>query len=109
MDNYLIDREVLEEFIDELIKQKPLPAENAEELNTLKEKSITALDDKISDAIFGSLSSAQLSEFNQLLDSDEDSPEIYQDFFEKAGINLKSIMTNTMEEFSKEFLGGKNV
>ena len=108
MDNYLIDREILEEFIDELIKQKPLPAENAEELNTLKEKSITALDDKISDAIFGSLSSAQLSEFNQLLDSDEDSPEVYQDFFEKAGIDLKNIIKGAMEDFGKNFLGGEN-
>ena len=91
MDNYLIDRGVLEEFVDELIKQKPLPAANAEELNALREESIRSLDDKIGDAIFDSLNSEQLAEFNQILDSDEDSSEIYQDFFEKAGIDLKSL------------------
>ena len=88
MDNYLIDRETLGQFVDELMKKKPLPANTAEELNTLREQTIKSLDDKIGMAIFGSLTTPQLEEFNQILDRNEESPEIFQNFFQTADIDL---------------------
>ena len=108
MDNYLVDRETLEQFVDELMKQKPLPANTAEEINTLREASIKSLDDEISLAIFGSLNKAQLEEFNQILDREEESPEAFRDFFQSIGINLEEIITDAMQKFSVEFLGGEN-
>ena len=108
MDDYLIDHETLGKFVNELFKKKPLPANSAEELNNLREETIKSLDDKIGIAIFSRLTPAQNTEYNQLLDSDDDSPEAYQDFFNRAGINLQKIITDTAQEFSAEFLGGQN-
>ncbi len=108
MDNYLIDRETLGQFVDELMKKKPLPANTAEELNTLREQTIKSLDDKIGMAIFGSLTTPQLEEFNQILDRNEESPEIFQNFFQTADIDLEKTITGTMQSFATEFLGGQN-
>ncbi len=108
MDNYLVDRETLGQFVDELMKKKPLPANTAEELNAFREANIKSLDDEISLAIFSSLNKAQLDEFNQILDREEESPEAFKDFFQSAGINLEEIITDAMQKFSAEFLGGEN-
>ena len=108
MDNYLIDRETLGQFVDELMKKKPLPANTAEELNTLREETIKSLDDEISLAIFSKFDKAQLEEFNQILDRGEESPEVFKNFFQTAGINLEETITDTMQKFSAEFLGGEN-
>ena len=108
MDNYLIDRETLGQFVDELMRRRPLPANTPEELNSLREQNIKALDDEIAVAIFGSLNKAQLQEFNQILDRNEENPEVFQNFFQNAGMNLEEIITDTMKRFSMEFLGGSN-
>ena len=108
MDNYLIDRETLGQFVDELMRRRPLPANTPEELNSLREQNIKALDDEIAMAIFGSLNKAQLQEFNQILDRNEENPEVFQNFFQNAGMNLEEIITDTMKRFGVEFLGGSN-
>ena len=108
MDNYLIDREALEQFIDGLMKQKPLPANTPEELNTLRENAIRELDDKISYAIFGGLSEDQLGQINQILDDPTVTPETFQQFFASAGLDLQQIISKAMIAFGKEFLGGQN-
>ena len=108
MNNTLIDRETLGQFVDELIKQKPLPVNDTEDLSNLREESIKALDEKIYNSVFGQLTEEQIDEFSLMLDSDDTSEEAYQDFFQNAGINLKETITNTMQEFATEFLGGQN-
>ena len=108
MDNYLIDREALEQFIDGLMKQKPLPANTPEELTTLRENAIKELDDKVSLAIFGGLSEDQLNQVNQILDDSAATPETFQQFFAYAGLDLQQIISKAMIAFGKEFLGGQN-
>lgn len=108
MDNYLIDRETLGQFVDELMKKKPLPANTPEELTTLREQTIKSLDDKIGMAIFGSLATPQLEELNQILDRGEESPEVFQNFFQNAGVDLQKTIGDTMTTFGKQFLGGRN-
>lgn len=107
MDNYLIDRETLGQFIDGLIKKKALDVSSADELNQLREAKIRELDDRIGMAIFGSFTKAQNDEFNQLLDQDA-TTEKYDEFFTKHNINEEKIMTETMQKFAEEFLGGQN-
>ena len=110
MDNYLINRETLGQFADELIKRKPLPVNSPEDLAELREDIIKALNDRISLAIFGKLTEAQNQEFNQLLDRNEANQDTLEDFFNRAGIDVEKIMVATMDDFSKEFLeGGQNV
>ena len=108
MDNYLVDRGTLEQFVDELIKKKPLPVDNAEELNKLREDSIKALDDKIGVAIFGSLSDEQNEELRQILERDDGSSDEYEEFFKRAGIDIEKIISETGQKFAEEFLGGQN-
>ena len=109
MDNYLVDRETLGQFVDELMKKKPLPANTAEELNALKERNIEALDHEIGMAIFSDLDETQLKEFNQMLDRNEESPEAFQNFFQTAGIDLGKTIADAVQKFSIRFLGGENV
>ena len=108
MDNYLVDRETLAQFVDGLIKLKPSPANSADELNTIRERAIKDLDDHIGMAVFGSLSSEKLDEINQLLDNEEENPEVFQNFFSSAGIDLRQTIDSAMTTFGKQFLGGEN-
>ena len=108
MDDYLVDRETLGEFIDELIKKKPLPVNTAEELTNYREEQIKALDDRICLAVFGRLTEDQGREINDILDRGENDPEVFEDFFNRAGIDVEKVLTETMEDFAKEFLGGQN-
>lgn len=108
MDNYLMDRQTLGQFVDELIKKKALPIDDTAELEALREKEMRALDDRVIDAIFGRLNDEQDAELNQLLDRDEESPEAFEEFFQSAGINVEEIIGQTMQDFAAEFLGGEN-
>lgn len=108
MDNYLIDRETLGRFADELIKKKGVPADNAEAVDRTREEVIAALDDHIGMAVFGGFTPEQNTEFNQLLDQDDAPLEAYQEFFDKHHINVEQIITDAVKAFSTEFLGGQN-
>lgn len=109
MEDYLIDRETLGKFVDELIKRKPLPVNTVEELNALREESIKTLDDRISKAMLSSLTDAQLDELEQMLDRGEDSPEAYESFYKAAGVDLEQVTSVAMQQFGAEFLeGGQN-
>jgi hypothetical protein len=107
MDNYLLDYETLGGFVDSLMKAKPVPAQTPEELNTLRENNIKRLDDKITQAVFGSLNDSQLKELNVLLDQDDGTPEVYEKFFQDAGINIQRTIAGVMQSYKEEFLGGQ--
>ena len=109
MDNYLIDRETLTKLVDELIKKRTLPADNAEELNQLREQMIESLDKKIGIAIFSKMTEEQNTEFNEMLDRDDATEEDYKAFFDKIGLKVDQIIADTYQTFSEEFLGGQNV
>ena len=108
MDNYLIDREILSSLVDELIKKKPLTVNDTEELNKLRESAISSLDDKIGTAIFSQFTREQNEEYHRLIDREDASEQDFADFFSNAGIDLEQTITDTMQEFAKEFLGGDN-
>ena len=108
MDNYLLDRETLGKFVDELMKQKTLDVNSPEELDALREKSMQELDDKVSAAVFGRLDSEQLKQINVLLDQEETSSEEFQKFFEDNNVDIEKIMEETFLAYAKEFLGGKD-
>lgn len=107
MDNYLVERETLSKLVDALLSKK-YPDQSIESLNNIREENIKKLDDKISVDLFGSFTDAQLAELDRLLDASESDPQVFQDFFKNAGIDLEQRISKSMEEFSKEFLGGEN-
>ena len=102
MENLLVDRSELGQFIDNLAKQKSEPL-----TTEARDKAIKTLDDRITEAVLGGLNKHQLLELNILLDHD-DTPEVAQKFFDNAGINLEQKITGAMQAFGVEFLGGAN-
>lgn len=110
MEEYLIDRGTLSQFIDELMKKRPLPIDSAEDLNAFKEKQIKALDDHIVKSILTGLNEAQSAELNHLLDTEHENPEVFQDFFKNQGIDLEGVIADAAVSFSTNYLqGGQNV
>lgn len=109
MEEYLIDRETLEKFVDELMKKRPLPIDSAEELSNYKEQLIKTLDDRIGLAIFGNLNESQSNEVEKLLNDENAGPDSFRDFFQTQNIDIEKTITDAMEAFSQEFLeGGQN-
>lgn len=107
MDNYLVDRETLKKFVDELMAQKSLPDQSAEDANNYREEKIKELNYHIGQKLVEALSIEQVREFNGLLDRDADQ-EDYRAFFENAGLNVENIIADAMREFGEDYLGGRN-
>lgn len=109
MEDYLIDRGTLSQFVDELMKKRPLPVDSTEDLNAFKEKQIKALDDHITKSILAGLNDAQSAELNHLLDTEQENPEVFQDFFKNQGIDLEGVIADAAVSFSANYLqGGQN-
>ncbi len=108
MNSYIIDQEVLGQFVDELMKKKPLSANTAEELNDFRSKTMKDLDNSINVAIFNSLPTEKLAEFENLLDDKNTSPDIFQRFFSDSGVDLQKVTDDTLNAFTKKFLGGQD-
>ena len=104
MEDYLLDRETLGKFVDELMKKRPLPVDTAEELNHYREEQMKALDDQIAHAIFDSLNEEQSSALNQLLDQESDNPDIFRNFFSEQNINVETVIADAAKSFSANFL-----
>lgn len=106
MENYLVDRETLAQFIDQLTSQKPLPATTPEERNQQREQLISSLDQTIRLSLLNQLSADQLDELNSLLDRDDEITDEYDRFFDHAGLDLHKITTNAAVHFGQVYLGG---
>lgn len=108
MDDYLIDRETLGRFVDELIKRKPMSSANAEEADKNREELMAALDRHIGVAIFSQFTPEQNIEFKQKMSSDETTADTYAEFFKKTGIDIEKTIADAMKAFGTEYLGGQN-
>ena len=108
MNDYLIDRETLGRFVDELIKRKPMPSATAEEADKKREELMAALDRHVGVAIFSQFTPEQNAEFKQKMSADDTTVDTYAEFFEKAGIDVEKTMTEAMKAFGIEYLGGQN-
>ena len=104
MENYLVNRETLGQFVDDLITQK-YQNQPPKDVDSLRNKLITSLDDRITNSLFEDLSGPQLEEVNRLLDNERTSPATFLDFFEKAGVNLQQKITAATIDFKNEFIG----
>ena len=107
MENYFADRETLGQFIDDLIATK-YPGHPTEIYSHLRDRSIRELDERIMDAIIGSLDDAAQGQLEALLDQGEQSAAVFQDFFKTNHINLEEIITATLGDFQDEFLRREN-
>ena len=109
MQDYLLDRETLGQFVDELMKKRPLPVDNAEEINNFREEQIKALDDHITNAIFGNMNEDQIAGLSQLLDQEKENPDVFTNFFNEQNINVEQIVADAANSFSASYLaGGQN-
>ena len=108
MDNFLLDRETLGKFVDELMAKKPLNVKSPEELDELREAKMKELDGRVSEAVFGTLNQEQLAELNTMMDDVEMPAERFTEFFAKNNVDIEKIMEETFLAYAKEFLGGKD-
>ena len=111
MENNLVDREILAQYIDQLTSQKPLPATTAAEQTQQRERLMDALDQTIRLSFLNQLSPAQLDELNSLLDRADagDEPgDAFDRFFENSGIDLEQVVSNAATHFREAYLGGTN-
>lgn len=107
MENNLIDRETLGQFVDALIARK-YPGQPTESLGNIREEAMKSLDDEIGLAIFGSLNGEQLAEINSILDETPDDDARISEFFKDAGINVQEKIAETFQAFGAKFVGGEN-
>lgn len=109
MEDYLLDRETLGQFIDELIKKRPLPVESAEEISNYREEQMKALDNHITNALFGKMNEEQIAGLSQLLDQEKENPDVFKNFFNEQNINVEQIVADAANSFSASYLaGGQN-
>ena len=109
MEDYLLDRETLGQFVDELRKKRPLPVDNAEEINNYREEQIRALDDSITNAIFGNMNESQIAGLSQLLNQEKENPDVFKNFFNEQNINIEQVVAEAVNSFSASYLaGGQN-
>ena len=102
-----MDREELAQFIDRLVKQKPLNAADPAEAEQQRERLISNLDQSIRLSILNKMNEEQLHQFNSLLDRDDDGAEdAFAKFFQDAGIDLPQTVSNTATRFAQVYLGG---
>ena len=103
-ENYLVNRQDLARFVDELIKKKPLPVDTTEELEQFRTNAIDSLDDSIGLAIFGQLDDEQDAEFNQLLEDKKSTEDDFEKFFSRVGLDIDKTVQDTMTSFATAFL-----
>lgn len=103
-ENYLVNRQDLARFVDELIKKKPLPVDTTEELENFRARTIDSLDDSIGLAVFGQLTDEQDAELNQLLDDKKSTEDDYDKFFSRIGLDISQTVQDTMTAFAEAFL-----
>ncbi len=106
MQETLIDREALGQFVDEIIKQKYPAGQPAETIAKFREQAIAVLDDRIGTALFGNLSLAAHDEIDALLKDPATSPETFATFFEKHHLDPAKIIADQCKQFKNEILGG---
>ena len=108
MENSLIDKKMLGEYVEALIRQK-YPNLSDYDFNKLKEDGVAKLNHEILLHIFGYLDREQLKEMNALIDRGEENPEPFQAIFDRAGINIEQQITAALDNFKKEFMEVQNV
>ena len=88
MSNYLIDRATLAKIVDTVIQEKHITG-SGEEIQKLREQKIQDLDDAITLDVLGALSKPQRDEFMKMIDSDIDSEEMFEKFFQECGHHIR--------------------
>lgn len=106
MEEYLINKETLSKFIDELIKRYPIPIDDATKLKEFRDEQMRALDDHITNTLFGSLDEAQLNDLELLLNQEFENPDVFRKFFLDNNINVEQIIIDSVKSFNELYAKG---
>lgn len=97
---------MLEQFIEQLLKEKNMPADMDPEIKTQLVKDLTVrLEDLINRRLIDSMTEEQLGQFNQLLDKEPADPAAVQNFVSENIKNKEEITTGALLEFRQLYLG----
>ena len=95
----------LDQFIDQLIKDKNYPAMDEDVLDQMKADLAQRLVDQIDRAAFEALPEDKAIELNEKMDDPEFSQSQLQQFMVNSGVDLQQVTLNTMFAFRRLYLG----
>jgi len=100
---YLTDREALEQYVDDLIKLKNSPYVKGENIAVVKEDLLQEVSDAINSKLISLLSDDEVKQLNETLDK-EVSDEQVSLFFTGKIKDLQQVVTDVLIEFRKGYL-----
>lgn len=103
MEEYLIDRPILEGIVDAVLSTIDLSGKTDDEKSSLRENGIKKLDHNIGLAIASKFSEEKLTVFNELLDDMNTSKESFLKFFEENGVDIGEVAKEEIVRFKDEF------
>lgn len=100
---YLTDREALEQYVDDLIRIKNSPHIKGENIAVVKEALLQDVSDAINSKLISLLSDDEVKQLNEMLDK-EASDEQVSLFFTGKIKDLQQVVTDVLVEFKKGYL-----
>lgn len=102
-DQILKDRQALEKYVEQLIKDKNSPYVNEKNHKEIKEMLLKDVGDAINRKMVAELTNQQVDELNKLLDRNATDEEL-NSFFGKNISNIETIITEALIDFRKGYL-----
>jgi len=97
---------MLEQFVEQLLQEKSIPADMDPEIKAQLIKDLTVrVEDLINRRLIDAMSDEQLAEFNKILDQEPANPEAVKAFIEQNIKNKEQITTGALLEFRQLYLG----
>jgi len=100
---YLTDREALEQYIDDLIRIKNSPHVKGDNVAVVKQALLEEVSDAINSKLISLLSDDEVKQLNEMLDK-EASDEQVSLFFTGKIKDLQQVVTDVLVEFKKGYL-----
>jgi len=99
----LLDQKALEDYVDNLIKEKNSPYVNGQNRQEIKNELLKNLSKAINKKLIEKLSDQEVDELNVLLDQKADDPKI-SNFFTSKINNIDQLITEVLIDFRKGYL-----
>ena len=96
-ESFLVDKEVLEAFADQLIEQKFPGKSQSPDFKELRDLTIKKTDDTITNDIVNSLNDEQREELGKLIDNGM-TEEVFEAFWKRVGIDLNELVQSSMKK-----------
>ena len=102
-DNVLADEQAMEQYVDELIKEKNSPYVTEANIQEVKDELMDSLSESLNQKMIDELSDEQVQQLNDLLDKNVSDEELSQ-FFTQCIPNLSQLVSQVLLDFRAGYL-----